>query len=88
MKTIQDIQKLIKVEYGIDAIIESDYIVYDRLRIKKAKPTKLPVGKSLEDLWEVQRTGHSVDFFRTEELEKSLDSTGSLLYYIIPPSRN
>lgn len=88
MKTIQDIQKFIKVEYGIDAIIEQNEVVYDRLKIRKAKPTRLPVGGSLEDLWEVQRTGHSIDFFRTAELEKALDSGGSLLYYIIPQSRN
>ena len=88
MKTVNDIAKFIKVEYGVDPLHLDKSVEYNNLTITKADPSLIPAGSNIDDLWEVQRKGHSIDFYRTNELKKSLDIGGSLLYYFLSERRD
>lgn len=85
MKTTEDLKKYIKSNYGISPHSHKNGILqYHSISFKTCKPSNNPVENLVQDLWEVQRTNHSVDYFRLEELEQALDIGGSLLYYILP----
>jgi len=88
LKTTQQIAGWIEQEYLVSPIsISETKIVYDRCVIEKAKPGMFK-QTTVDDQWRVERTGHTEDFMRKEELEQQLDAGGGLLYFIIPMDRH
>lgn len=84
-KTIDDVRKYIAAEYGITPeTFDGKTIVYRALTIAKNDGSIILANKNSADMWTVQRKGHSIDFFRTEELISALDQGGSLLYWFMP----
>ena len=88
MKSINDIKKYIQAEYGVSPESEKAGILkYRALTFEKASGSVILENKVTDDMWTVQRTGHSIDFFRTEELKQAIDPGGSLLYFFMPLNR-
>jgi hypothetical protein len=88
LKTIEDLRKIIKVEYGVDPEdFDGETLTYRAITFKFNRKSILNSFKDVEDTWTVQRTGHSIDFFKTAELKTAIDVGGSLLYYFMPMQR-
>lgn len=89
MNTIEDLRKYIKIEYGIDPVsFDSRALCYHSIEFMRNTGSALSANQETSDMWTIKRKGHSVDFFRTDELLKAVNISGSLLYYFIPESRN
>tara|TARA_R110000868_G_scaffold173636_2_gene409854 strand:+ start:378 stop:647 length:270 start_codon:yes stop_codon:yes gene_type:complete len=88
MKTISDIKKYIQAEYGVSPESEKAGILkYRAITFEKAAASIILANKETADMWTVQRTGHSIDFFRTDELKQAINPGGSLLYFFMPLDR-
>ena len=88
LRSIDDLQKTIKLEYGIEPDHYNDNVLrYRAISFKHNTNSIINASKDYEDTWTVQRDGHSIDFFKTSELEKAIDVGGSLLYYFMPEQR-
>jgi len=88
-KTIDDVKKYIISEYGISPEkFDGKTITYKSLTITKNEASAILANKKSADMWTVQRKGHSIDFFRTDELVTALDPGGSLLYWFISDTEN
>ncbi len=88
MDTINDLKKFIKSEYGVDPIsFDGKTLKYRAIEFERNTGSILVSNKDTNDMWTVRRDGHSIDFFRTEELKLAIDPGGSLLYYFMPLQR-
>lgn len=88
MDTINDLKKYIKAEYGVDPVsFDGKVLKYRAIEFERNSGSILLANKKTADMWTVRRTGHSIDYFRTEELSQAVGSGGSLLYYIMPSTR-
>ena len=85
-KTIQDVKTYILVEYGVVPKELDEYrgkVEYRDLTIMLNNSDIRIDKKVVDDMWTVQRFNHSIDFYRTTELEQALAPGGSLLYFIM-----
>lgn len=88
MKTIDDLKKYIKREYGISPTsFDNGVLVYRAITFSKNTNSVILANKKSGDLWTVKRTGCSIDFFTTEELISAIDAGGSLLYFFMPETQ-
>lgn len=89
MDTIEDLKAYIKAEYGIDPVSnDKKTLNYRAVSFERNESPYIYVNKeTMSDMWTVRRKNHSIDFFRTSELENAVSPGGSLLYYIMPESR-
>lgn len=88
LDTVEDIRQYIKKQYGLaPKVYEDNYIEYDRVYFKRNSPSALEANKDTRDMWTVGRTGHSVDYMRTAELQQQIQPGGGLLYFIFPLER-
>lgn len=88
MDTINDLRKYIKSEYGVDPVsFNNKTLVYRSIEFERNAGSHLAANKDTNDMWTVKRNGHSIDFFRTEELKLAIAPGGSLLYYFMPLTR-
>jgi hypothetical protein len=85
MDTVEDIKKYIAGNYGVSPeAMEDGVLAYHSITFERAKGSVLDSNKTMQDFWRVQRKGHSIDFYKSEDLAKQLDSGGNLLYWFIP----
>lgn len=88
MNDINDLKTYIKVEYGVDPVsFDGKVLEYRAITFERNTGSIMAVNQGTADMWTVKRNGHSVDFFRTEELMQAVNAGGSLLYYFMPESR-
>jgi hypothetical protein len=88
MKKIEDIKTYIKVEYGVDPdTFDGETLKYHSITFARNTASAILANKKTDDMWTVGRTGHTIDFFRTDELREAISSSGSLLYFFIPKER-
>jgi len=88
MNNIEDIKKYITVEYGVDPVeYDGETLKYHSITFKRNTGSVILANKQTGDMWTVARTGHTIDFFRTEELKEAIGQGGSLLYFFIPKER-
>ena len=84
METLSDLKNYILTNYGIPPHVDAeDELVYRAITFHR----KFTEGVGFHDpgdMWAVQRHGHTCDYMRTQELEKAIDSGGSLLYWFFP----
>lgn len=88
MDTINDLKKYIKSEYGVDPVtFDGKTLRYRAISFERNTGSILVSNSNTNDMWTVKRDNHSIDFFRTEELEQAISPGGSLLYYFMPLTR-
>ncbi len=88
MNTLEDLKKYILAEYGVNPVsFDGKVLEYRAITFKRATGSVLVSNKKTNDMWVVQRRGHSIDYFRTLELEIAVSPGGSLLYFFMPESR-
>jgi hypothetical protein len=88
MNTIEDIKTYIQVEYGVDPVdYDGKTLKYHSIIFERSKASVILANKKTGDMWTVSRAGHTIDFFRTEELKQAISASGSLLYFFIPKER-
>lgn len=85
MNTIEDLKEYIKETYNIkpDSFDEKT-LKYHSIEFERNTGSILLANKKTSDMWTVRRNGHSIDFFRTEELAVAVSPCGSLPYYFVP----
>ena len=88
-ETIEDIKLYIENQTGLEPNICKDNVLkYDRLTISKNTENVIEANsEGSTKLWTVDRQGHSLDYFRTEELLLQVGSGGGLLYFMFPIER-
>jgi hypothetical protein len=86
MNTIEDLKNYIKETYAVDPeSFNGKTLKYHSVEFERNTKSALSANyKSSFDMWTVRRNGHSVDYFRTEELEVAVSKCGSLPYYFVP----
>lgn len=88
MNSVEDLKKYIFAEYGVSPNeFDGKTLKYRAITFEKNTGSVILANKRDGDLWTVQRNGHSIDYFDTNELANAVSSGGSLLYYIMPESR-
>ena len=88
MDTLNDLKKYIQVEYGVEPTqFDGKVLRYRAISFERNLPSIMVQNQKVNDMWTVKRTGHSIDYFRTEELKLAVNPGGSLLYFFIPKSR-
>lgn len=89
MNTLKDLRNYIKLEYGVDPFLfDGKILEYRAVSFERNEDPYIYVNKeTMSDMWTVRRKNHSIDFFRTSELENAISPAGSLLYYFMPESR-
>lgn len=88
MNTTKDLKNYILRTYDLEPKKEKkNYVEYDRIYFQRNEGSVLDVNNNMDDMWTVCRNGHSVDYFRTDELEKELAPGGNLLYFVFPIER-
>ena len=84
LETVADIQTIIKETHGVDPIETSDnFLKYRAITFSKNKGSAILSNKSMGELWQVCREGHSIDYYRTEELTKAICMAGALPYFFV-----
>lgn len=85
MNTIEDLKNYIKQTYNIEPVsFDGKTLKYHSIEFRRNTGSVLVANKNTADMWTVCRNGHSIDFFRTEELESAVSKSGSLPYYFVP----
>jgi hypothetical protein len=86
MNTIEDLKEYIKETYNIEPDrFDGKVLKYRSIEFERNTKSAISANhKSSFDMWTVRRSGHSVDFFRTEELSVAVSKCGSLPYYFLP----
>ena len=88
MKTVEQLKKYIFSEYSVSPIkAEGNALEYRAIVFEKNTDSIILANKEKGEMWTVKRKGHSIDFFRPEELETAIAPGGSLLYYFLPETR-
>jgi hypothetical protein len=88
MNNIEDIKTYIQVEYGVDPVdFDGKTLKYHSITFERNTASVILANKKTGDMWTVGRTGHTIDFFRTDELKSAISASGSLLYFFIPKER-
>lgn len=88
MDTTIDLAKYIKSNYGVDPVDHTDNnLEYHSIVFQRARGSVIDANKTMQDFWTIKRKGHSIDFYKTEDLLKAVDAGGGLLYWFIPKSR-
>ena len=84
MNTLADLKKYIMSNYGIPPHQEAD----DELTYRAITFRRNAMGGVAfydpGDMWAIQVHGQTINYMRTEELEKEIDSGGGLLYWFFP----
>lgn len=89
MNTIEDLKNYIKETHDVDPLSINDKILkYHSIEFQRGTGSVLLANKKTDDMWTVRRTGHSIDFFRTDELANAVLKCGSLPYYFVPRDLN
>lgn len=86
IKTVDDIYKQIRSEFGIVPLQYTpgeNFIKYRAITFEKATGSVLLSNKRMGEMFTVKREGHSVDFMRPEELEVAISNKGSLPYFFV-----
>ena len=88
-ETIDDIKLYIKNQIDLDPkSCKNNVLEYDRMTISKNTDAVLKANsEGSANMWTVDRKGHSLDYFRTEELVSQIGRGGSLLYFMFPIER-
>ena len=85
MNTIEDLKNYIKETYNIEPTsFNGKTLKYHSVEFERNTGSALAANTNTADMWTVCRVGHSIDFFRTEELENAVSKCGSLPYYFLP----
>jgi hypothetical protein len=85
MDTIEDLKEYIEKTYNVKPKrFDGKVLEYHSIKFERRTGSALKANAANADMWMVQRTGHSIDFFRTEELTNAVSKVGSLLYYFLP----
>ena len=85
MNTIEDLKNYIEETFNVEPeSFDSKKLKYHSIEFEKGTGSVLLANKNTAGMWTVRRTGHSIDFFRTEELEVAVSKCGSLPYYFVP----
>lgn len=84
MDTLTDLKKYILTEYGIPPHHEGDDELTYRAITFRRNFTGGAGFHDPGDIWIVHRHGHTEDHVRTDELKRSVDAGGSLLYWFFP----
>jgi hypothetical protein len=88
MQTVEQLKKYIFSEYSVSPIkAHGNILEYRAIIFEKNTASIILANKEKGELWTIRRKGHSIDFFRPEELETAIAPGGSLLYYFLPESR-
>lgn len=88
MQTTEQLKNYIFSEYGVSPEgYNGKLLEYRAVTFEKNTSSIILANKEKGELWTVQRKGHSVDFFKPEELEMAIAPGGSLLYFFMPESR-
>ena len=86
MDTIEDLRLHILHEYNVDPVeYDGEALTYSHITFAKCKPGYV-FNEGGADNWEVRVKGHTVTFYRTDDLLKQLEAGGSLLYWFHPES--
>lgn len=84
MNTIEDLKDYIKKTYNIEPeSFDGKTLKYHSIEFERGTGSVLLANKKTDDMWTVRRRGHSIDFFRTDELETAVSNCGSLPYYFV-----
>ena len=86
MDTIEYLKNYIKEIYNVSPVsFDGKTLKYHSVEFERNTKSALSANyKSSFDMWTVKRNGHSIDYFRTEELETAVSKCGSLPYYFVP----
>ena len=85
MNTIEDLKNYIEETFDIEPeSFDGKKLKYHSIEFERGTGSVLLANKKTADMWTVRRNGHSIDFFRTEELEVAVSKCGSLPYYFVP----
>ncbi len=88
MDTLSDLKKYIQVEYGVEPVSFDEKVLrYRAISFERNQTSIMLQNQTVNDMWTVKRDGHSIDYFRTEELKLAVNPGGSLLYFFMPKSR-
>lgn len=88
MQTIEQLKNYIFSEYGVTPVSNDGKILeYRAITFEKNTSSIILANKEKGEMWTIQRKGHSIDFFRPEELETAIAPGGSLLFYFMPETR-
>jgi len=88
MNTTKDLTNYIFATYNLEPKVnKKNYVEYDRISFQRNAGSILEQNNDRDDMWTVTRNGHSVDYFRTDELERELAPGGNLLYFVFPIER-
>jgi hypothetical protein len=85
MNTIEDLRDYIKDTYNIEPInFDGKTLAYHSIEFERNTKSAISANyKSSFDMWTVRRKGHSIDYFKTEELKNAVSKCGSLPYYFV-----
>jgi hypothetical protein len=84
MNTLEDLKNYIKETHNVDPEnYDGKTLKYHSIEFERGTKSVLLANKNTADMWTVRRVGHSIDFFRTEELETAVSKSGSLPYYFV-----
>jgi hypothetical protein len=85
MNTIEDLKTYISETFDVSPdSFDGKVLKYHSIEFERNTGSALTANKGTADMWTVRRKGHSIDFFRTEELEVAVSKCGSLPYYFVP----
>jgi hypothetical protein len=88
MDTLNDLKKYIQIEYGVEPNeFDGRVLRYRAISFERNTGSIMVQNQKTNDMWTIKRSGHSIDYFRTEELKSAVNPGGSLLYYFMPKSR-
>ena len=89
-ETVDDIKLYIKNQVGLEPkSCKNNMLEYDRVTISKNTDNVVEANsKGSANMWTVDRKGHSLDYFRTEELLLQIGAGGGLLYFMFPLERS
>jgi hypothetical protein len=88
MNTTKDLKNYILETYNLEPkVAKKNYVEYDRISFQRNQGSMLEQNNDRDDMWTIKRNGHSVDYFRTDELEREIAPGGNLLYFVFPIER-
>lgn len=84
MNTIEELKETIRQTWNVDPVsFDGKTLKYHSIEFERNTGSILLSNKSTADMWTVNRTGHSIDYYRTEELATAVSKSGSLPYYFV-----
>lgn len=88
-ETVNDIMIYIRQQYDLEpTVFKDNHLEYDRVVISKNTESVLEQNNAGDDMWTIDRKGHSLDYCRTEELFTQIGPGGGLVYFMFPKERS